>query len=85
MISTFAGTGEAGNSGDGGPAIEAALARPTSPAFDEGGNLYFVNHNTETVRKIDTEGIISTVAGRAEQGLRGAGRRQRPCARGAAG
>ncbi len=61
-ISTFAGTGTYGNSGDGGPASKAAFAHPVSLAFDAAGNLYVGDAGNSNIRKIDTSGNISTVA-----------------------
>ncbi|MBM3267724.1 MAG: hypothetical protein FJZ01_08765 [Candidatus Sericytochromatia bacterium] len=60
--STFAGTGVSGESGNGGPATEAKL-RPYAIAIDAAGNLYFSSFVSNTIRKIDTNGIISHVAG----------------------
>ena len=62
IITTFAGTGSAGYSGDGGPAIEAKIKSPEALAIDEAGNLYIATF--QRVRKVDVEtGVISTVAG----------------------
>ena len=63
VITTFAGTGVANFSGDGGPASAAQLNTPAGMVFDSAGNLYFGDLNNNRVRKIDTSGIISTVAG----------------------
>ena len=63
VITTFAGTGVANFSGDGGPATAAQLNGPAGMVFDSAGNLYFADLNNQRVRKIDTSGIISTVAG----------------------
>ena len=60
-ISTFAGTGTYGNSGDGGPASKAALAYPVSLTFDAAGNLYIGDEGNSNIRKVDTSGNISTV------------------------
>jgi sugar lactone lactonase YvrE len=60
-ISTLAGTGEPGHSGDGGPAISARLTAPAGLAVDERGNLYVADF--AAVRKIDRSGRITTVAG----------------------
>jgi hypothetical protein len=57
------GTGVANFSGDGGLATNAQLNGPTGMVFDSAGNLYFTDLNNHRVRKIDTSGIISTVAG----------------------
>jgi sugar lactone lactonase YvrE len=61
VISTFAGTGERGHSGDGGPAPSARLTEPRGLAFDTRGNLYVADF--AAVRKIDRSGVITTVAG----------------------
>ncbi len=62
-ITTFAGTGEADFSGDGGPATAAALNRPADLTFDAAGNLYIADTDNERVRVVTTGGIIHTVAG----------------------
>jgi sugar lactone lactonase YvrE len=61
-ITTVAGTGISGYSGDGGPATEARLDLPQSVAVDVYGNLYIADLSN-TIRKVDTNGIITTVAG----------------------
>jgi sugar lactone lactonase YvrE len=61
VITTIAGTGTAGLSGDGGPATSAQLSSPTSLALDADGNLYIAD--TDRVRKVGVDGVISTVAG----------------------
>jgi sugar lactone lactonase YvrE len=63
IITTVAGVGAAGFSGDGGPAIAARLGNPTGLAFDAQGNLYFADFANNRVRKIDKSGLITTVAG----------------------
>ncbi len=60
-ISTFAGTGQRGFSGDGGPAAEAQLSQPTDLAFDRQGNLYLTDG--DRIRRITPGGTISTIAG----------------------
>jgi sugar lactone lactonase YvrE len=63
LISTIAGTGVAGLSGDGGPAIDAQLNWPTSVAFDSTGNLYVSESSNNDIRKIDlATGVITTYA-----------------------
>ena len=62
IITTIAGTGQQGYSGDGGPATSAMLALPEGVAVDSAGNVYFADNATR-VRKVDTNGIITTVAG----------------------
>jgi trimeric autotransporter adhesin len=63
VITTVAGTGAAGFSGDGGPATAATLNVPSSIVFDTQGNLYFADGANGRIRKIDKAGIITTVAG----------------------
>jgi sugar lactone lactonase YvrE len=74
IISTVAGNGIAGFSGDGGPATNASLHGPTAVALDAWGNLYIVDHNgNHRVRKVTAAGIISTVAGHGQAGFSGDG------------
>jgi sugar lactone lactonase YvrE len=63
MITTVAGSGEGGNTGDGRLATAARLFKPTTIAFDAQGNLYFADSGNNAVRKVDKAGIITTVAG----------------------
>jgi hypothetical protein len=63
IVSTFAGNGTAGYYGDGGPASAAALSIPVGLALDKMGNLYIGEAGSNHVRKVNTSGIISTVAG----------------------
>ncbi len=63
IITTFAGTGAPSFSGDGGPAAAAKLNGPAGMVFDSTGNLYFADLYNNRIRKIDTSGIITTVAG----------------------
>ena len=67
-ITTFAGTGEYGFSGDGGPAVRARLGRPWRLTVDRAGNLYIVDQYNQRIRKVDSSGIITTVAGTGERG-----------------
>jgi len=62
-IQTFAGTGTAGFSGDGGSATSAALNQPYGIAFDHFGNLYIADLGNARVRKVTSDGTIQTVAG----------------------
>jgi len=73
IISTIAGTGTAGFSGDGGPATAAQLNTPSQIAFDSPGNIYIADAYNSSVRKINTAGIISTVAGIGTAGFSGDG------------
>ena len=66
-ISTIAGTGESGYSGDRGPASEAQLEIPFGLAIDPSGNLYV--GEAARIRRIDHEGLISTVAGTGVRGF----------------
>jgi streptogramin lyase len=68
------GTGQEGDSGDGGPATEARLNQPFDVAFDEEGNLYLSDTFNHRIRKVDAKtGIISTVAGNGRKGFSGDG------------
>ncbi|MGA6961724.1 MAG: choice-of-anchor D domain-containing protein, partial [Candidatus Acidiferrales bacterium] len=63
-ITTIAGTGNFGYSGDGGPATSAELNSPRGFAYDSAGNLYFPDSSNHRIRMINkTTGIITTVAG----------------------
>jgi sugar lactone lactonase YvrE len=72
-ITTIAGTGTSGYSGDGGPATKAQLYAPMSLRLDQSGNLYFAEYGNCVIRKINTAGIISTVAGNGRCGFSGDG------------
>ena len=73
IITTVAGTGEAGFSGDGGPATKARLNVPFAVAADRDGNLFITDENNYRIRKVDEEGIITTFAGTGEGGYSGDG------------
>jgi sugar lactone lactonase YvrE len=73
MISTVAGTGQAGFSGDGGPAGKARLSFPTLMASDLEGNLFISEQNNQRVRKVSPDGLITTVAGTGKEGFSGDG------------
>jgi len=68
VISTIAGTGQSGSTGDGGPAVNATLMLPRGVALDASGNLYIADYAANKVRKIGTDGKISTFAGTGEAG-----------------
>lgn len=73
IITTVAGTGAGGYTGDGGLAINAQLNTPNQLAFDAAGNLFIAEDYNHTVRKINTSGIISTVVGTGTLGFSGDG------------
>lgn len=73
VITTLAGTGDAGYAGDGGPAEEAALNYPTALALDRAGNVYVADTLNHVVRRVSPDGVIQTVAGTGESGLSGDG------------
>ncbi len=62
-ITTFAGTGTAGYSGDGGPSASAQLNHPSAVAVDAGGNVYIADGNNCRIRKVSVNGTITTVVG----------------------
>jgi len=66
VIDRFAGGGEEGFDGDGGPALQAQLNFPDGISAAPDGNVYFADSNNNRVRKVDTRGIISTFAGNGE-------------------
>jgi len=68
-ISTVAGTGISGYSGDGGPAVRARIGAPSAIRFDGEGNLYFTDSAYHVVRRVSREGAISTVAGCGKAGF----------------
>ena len=72
-MTRFAGTGESGFSGDDGKATEARLKIPAGLTFDKKGNLYIADRNNHRIRKVDTRGIITTVAGNGTAGFSGDG------------
>ena len=67
-MTTVAGTGVKGYSGDGGPATQARLSRPGQIEIDRAGNLYIADSENGSVRKVDSHGIITTVAGNGTLG-----------------
>ena len=73
IIIPVAGTGIAGFGGDGGPASQAQLNQPEGVAVDASGNLYIADTDNNRIRKISSNGIITTVAGNGIAGFRGDG------------
>ena len=73
IITTIAGTGTAGFSGDGGPATQAQIRTPVGIASDSAGNLYIAEQGNNRIRKVSVAGIITTVAGNGSQGFSGDG------------
>ena len=73
VVTTVAGTGTLGAGGDGGPATAAQLNRPEDVAVDSSGNLYIADTFNYRIRKVDSSGNISTVAGTGTSGFSGDG------------
>jgi sugar lactone lactonase YvrE len=73
LITTVAGNGKRGDSGDGGPAVDAQLQATSGLAIDALGNLYIADVQSHRVRKVSTDGIITTIAGNGTQGYSGDG------------
>ncbi|HTY89217.1 MAG TPA: hypothetical protein VMB80_17350 [Candidatus Acidoferrum sp.] len=72
-IFTFAGTNSAGSTGDGGPAVVAKLNNDRTVAFDSSENLYIADTYNNRIRKVNTNGIITSVAGNGTIGFSGDG------------
>ncbi len=73
-ISTVVGTGQAGYSGDGGPATQATCREPYELRFDKSGNLFFVEMKNHVVRRVDhATCTITTLAGTGKPGFAGDG------------
>ncbi|MFJ4126130.1 RICIN domain-containing protein [[Kitasatospora] papulosa] len=70
-IHTVAGTGSPGREGDGGPAVSAKLNKPLGVVVDAVGTVYFSDYHNHQIRKITTDGKISTVAGDGKGAYRG--------------
>lgn len=70
MITTVAGNGVYGFSGDNGPAASAALANPSGVAVDSAGNIYIADADNNCIRKV-ANGVITTVAGNGTAGFSG--------------
>ena len=72
IITTVAGTGATGYSGDGGPAVSAKLYHTASVALDASGNLYIVDGSNNVIRKVTVaSGVITTIAGNGTAGYTG--------------
>ena len=68
VITGYVGTGKYGFSGDEGPAVKARIKGPFRMDFDKKGNLYFSDRDNNRIRKVDTRGIITTIAGHSNFG-----------------
>jgi sugar lactone lactonase YvrE len=73
IISTIAGNGVSGYMGDGGPAVAAELNNAAGIGLDRAGNIYIADGFNSRIRKINTDGVISTIAGNGKAGYTGAG------------
>ena len=73
IITTVAGNGTAGYSGDGGPATDASSIIPTDVAVDSAGDLFIADSNNNVIREVRPDGIITTVAGNGTAGYSGDG------------
>jgi hypothetical protein len=73
IITTLAGVGTQGFSGDGGPATAAEIGPTNGLAVDVAGNVYIGDVDNARIRKVDLEGIITTIAGTGERGFSGDG------------
>jgi trimeric autotransporter adhesin len=73
IITTIAGTGVQGFSGDGGLATSATFYSTCKVAFDNAGNIYIADEYNQRIRKINTSGIVTTVAGTGAIGFSGDG------------
>jgi hypothetical protein len=73
IITTVAGDGTVGSSGDGGPATSAEIAAPQQAVADAAGNIYIADWAYNVIRKVNPSGIISTIAGNGSAGFAGDG------------
>jgi uncharacterized protein (TIGR03437 family) len=73
VITTIAGTGVAGFSGDGGPASKAKLSHPEGVAVDAAGNVYIADSFNNRIRRVGTNGVITTIGGTGVAGYGGDG------------
>lgn len=73
-MTTVAGNGKRGYSGDGGPALEASLNMPHEIVFDSSGHLYIAERDSHVIRKVDAKtGVVSSFAGTGTAGFAGDG------------
>ena len=72
-VSTFAGTGVAGYSGDGGPALAATFQVPIGVSLDSLGNILIADFANNVIRQLDPQGTVTTVAGNGSAGYSGEG------------
>ena len=70
-ISTIAGNGNYGYTGDGGPALQATIGYPVAISADPAGNFYIADQSNQVIRMVDTAGVIHTVAGNGTSGFSG--------------
>lgn len=73
MITTLAGSGTWGSSGDGGPASLARLANPTDVTLGPDGSVYITDYANNKIRRVSPDGLITTVAGNGTTGFSGDG------------
>ncbi|HEV8628193.1 MAG TPA: NHL repeat-containing protein [Acidimicrobiia bacterium] len=73
IISTVAGSGAAGFAGDGGAAAQAMLHTPRGVGADEAGNVYIADSLNNRIRRVDTNGVITTIAGDGRRAFAGDG------------
>jgi sugar lactone lactonase YvrE len=73
VITTVAGNGMEGTRGDGDAAVMASIRQPVDVAVDSAGNIFFSDENSARVRKVDTQGVISTIVGTGIGGFAGDG------------
>ncbi|MDE0823617.1 MAG: hypothetical protein OSB07_06560 [Dehalococcoidia bacterium] len=73
IVTTVAGNGEKERTGDGKPALEASFFGSRAVCLDSKGNMYVAEREGNGVRKVDTNGVMSTIAGNGERGYEGDG------------
>ena len=73
IITTIAGNGTKGYSGDNGPAANAQLSAVSGVAIDAAGNLYIADTGNNCIRKVSASGTITTIAGNGIAGFSGDG------------